>query len=1101
MFLQVAFVQPQNAFRPFLISIDQCLLPNTCDVLELWPWENIKQFLKVKRESSQIFRMKRTLGIKLNPGKRKKQKISETEPETSKRVKAEMLDLQTLREGMGLLGCVIQISSNYLLMSLPGCLVGRVSVTNISAKYTELITDSIADESDNISEVSLDSILDLGAMLPCKVLSISFEDSKKPYIELSINPQDVNKELKLSSLYHKMVLHAAVQSVEDHGYVMDVGIKGTQGFLPFRACTGQKNVTVGQVLPTLVRKLPSEKNGNVVWLSELSFNEPFPEVEKEGLNLISILPGTNVIAYITEIKNRFLYANCMDFDACANTMTMRNAKKNLTEGDKVCGTVLYVHPITRMIYLHLGAKPSPNSFKNFFRVKKYALVKNVRFEYSSQRKLFFKFHHTMGFIKQNEVKQDEFSLESLSQNPVIPMARVMTFHYMDNLVHLSFIKAMLELQIVRAEDVQVGDIFEVTVKNHSSFGMFVKVCLGLKGFVQKCHISDAFVTMPEKLYPVGTRVKCRVLSVKSQWLNLTCKKSLLNLPPEGILKSYEEALVNGMYKGVIAQKTDNYLLIIFFNNVKGIVSTDYIPETSVYFVGQTITCYVLFCDPVSKKLKLSLTDKHSTQKISNVQKKASKQLKSKIETNSILKGMEPEKASKQMKSKIQTYSMLEGIEPKKLFRALITSKSPHQLNITLESGFNGRIHITELGSTEENILPLNKFSTGMYLNVHIIGITSKKSLNFLAITNRKMRKVLECSLEYPPPIPFDKTFYPGMSVNGFVKEVGDVSAALWLSPSQIGTLDYINVSNNPKILRRLKKEFKVGLSLTCNILEVDKKSGKIYSISLSKREKEPIEAGCNIVGLVQISTPEKGLIMKLPNNYHGVVCLTDLQDVFSPFTNAAKYRKQQFILCHVLEVNHATKFCQLSLRKTRLYNHPKDSLKDYQPELTVKDLKKGKVVKGFIKIVGDNQLIVSIGRMLEGVASLHKCSVNDCSSCQTSQDILQKFSVGDVLDVVIEGVTAKENLYPVSLHHLSNSSPNQLRKNSDSLDVVKRRVNAKKPQPVHHLSNASPNQLRKNSDSLDVNAKETQPVHHLSNAEISQCERLRITEDIDWNEF
>ncbi|GFQ93178.1 RRP5-like protein, partial [Trichonephila clavata] len=190
--------------QAILDSIDQCLLPNTCDVLELWPWENIKQFLKVKRESSQIFTMKRTLGIKLNPGKRKKQKISETEPETSKRVKAEMLDLQTLREGMGLLGCVIQISSNYLLMSLPGCLVGRVSVTNISAKYTELITDSIADESDNISEVSLDSILDLGAMLPCKVLSISFEDSKKPYIELSINPQDVNKELKLSSLYHKM---------------------------------------------------------------------------------------------------------------------------------------------------------------------------------------------------------------------------------------------------------------------------------------------------------------------------------------------------------------------------------------------------------------------------------------------------------------------------------------------------------------------------------------------------------------------------------------------------------------------------------------------------------------------------------------------------------------------------------------------------------------------------------------------------------------------------------------------------------------------------------------------------------------------------------
>ncbi|PRD32786.1 UNVERIFIED_CONTAM: RRP5-like protein [Trichonephila clavipes] len=256
--------------------------------------------------------------------KRKKQKISkaaDSVPETSNRVTADVLDFQSLREGMLLLGCVTEIRPTFLLMSLPGCIVGKVSLTNISAKYTEVIRNSIADESENDSEVSLDSIIEVGATLPCKVLSILFKAKMKSSVELSINPQDVNRELKLSSLYLKMVLHVAVQSVEDHGYVMDTGIRGAQGFLPFSASTGQKDLTVGQVIPTLVKKLPSKENGNVVWLSELSFKEPFPEIE-----------------------DIFFYAKFLDFDACANAMTVGNTNKNLTVGDRVrIRKCFYVH--------------------------------------------------------------------------------------------------------------------------------------------------------------------------------------------------------------------------------------------------------------------------------------------------------------------------------------------------------------------------------------------------------------------------------------------------------------------------------------------------------------------------------------------------------------------------------------------------------------------------------------------------------------------------------------------------------------------------------------------------------------------------------------
>ncbi|KAF8789598.1 Protein RRP5 like protein [Argiope bruennichi] len=550
--------------------------------------------------------------------KRKKQKVAK-ETENSDVIKAEVLDLKTLREGMLLLGCVIEIRAHCFLMSLPGCLVGRVPLAHISNKFTEIIRSS-QEEEDQEEEIEADlhSVIELGAVYPCKILNISQEERRKPSIILSINPQDVNAELRLSSLFLKMVLHAAVQSIEDHGYVMDIGVKGSQGFLPFSASSGQRNLVPGQIIPTSVRKLPSQKGGNVVWLSELSFNDQFPEVEDESLKLTSLLPGTNVTTYITEIKSSFLYGKCMDFNACTNAMSLGNL--SITEACKVSGTILYIHPVTHMIYLLLGPKPTPKSFKNFFKVKKFDILKNVKYQHTWHHRLFFKAHHGItGFVKQNEIERTDISADSLLKNPVVSMARVMFLHYMDKLVHLSVNKKMLELEIVRAEDVQIGDIYKAVVKNHTASGMFVTICIGLGGFVRQIHISDALVTMPEKLHPVGSEVNCRVLSMHPiSGLNLTCKASLLNLPKEGVLKSYEQAHPGQMYKGVIVQKTDAFILVLFFNDVKGVVPSDHIPESSVFFVGQTVPCRIIQCNSVKRRLKLSLlADKHFTQSSSN----------------------------------------------------------------------------------------------------------------------------------------------------------------------------------------------------------------------------------------------------------------------------------------------------------------------------------------------------------------------------------------------------------------------------------------------------------------------------------------------------
>ncbi|GIY71637.1 protein RRP5 [Caerostris darwini] len=688
-------------------------------------------------------------------------------------------------------------------------------------------------------------------------------------------------------------------------------------------------------------------------------------------------------------------------------MSLRNCNQDVTEASKISGTILYVHPVTRMIYLLLGPKPTPSTFTNFFRVKKFDLLKNVKYQYSFHHRLLFKVHHgPIGFVYENDLTKTEVSTDSLAKNSVVPMARVLFLHYMDNLIHLSFKKSVCESEIIRPEDVQIGDIYEATVKKHSVNGMFVSICVGFGGFVRKLFLSDILVSMPEKLYPVDSKVKCRVISLHPQsGFNMTCKDSLLQLPPEGILKSYDQAHIGQFYKGVIVQKTDTFIVVLFFNDIKGVVPLNYIPQSAVFYEGQTVSCHVIWCEPKRKKLKLSLlgdkqsSDTNTSMKQSKIEKK-----------NKVKKTIDPEK---------------DQFDPKKTHKAVIKSITGNQLNIVLDGGLIGRIHITELGCSQENFRPLTEFSAGQNLKVHIIGINSKRSVNYLAITNRVMKHFCECALEYPPPVPLERKFHPGMTVMGYIKEISDIAVSLWLSPNQTGTLDYLHFSDNPKILRKLKKKLKVGSSLTANILDVQEK-GDACRISLTKIENKPLEAGFNIVGLVQVASPEKGLIIKLPNGYHGTVSLVDLQDVYVPAkAELQKQHKLRFILCHLLEVNSVTKFCQLSLRKSRLYNLQGNCLKGIEPELTIEDIQQGKKLKGYIKVANSNYFIVNFGRMLDGKVPLHQCSTYGCSLCKHCQNAVKKYSIGDVLEVVIESVKASKGLYPLSLPELVGLGANE----------------------------------------------------------------------------
>ena len=69
----------------------------------------------------------------------------------------------------------------------------------------------------------------MGQVVKCKVLDVN-KNSKHAAV-LTLNPREVNKTIPFSKISHGMVLSGVVSSVEDHGYIIDLGVQQLTTFL------------------------------------------------------------------------------------------------------------------------------------------------------------------------------------------------------------------------------------------------------------------------------------------------------------------------------------------------------------------------------------------------------------------------------------------------------------------------------------------------------------------------------------------------------------------------------------------------------------------------------------------------------------------------------------------------------------------------------------------------------------------------------------------------------------------------------------------------------------------------------------------------------
>ncbi|XP_012990759.2 protein RRP5 homolog [Esox lucius] len=533
----------------------------------------------------------------------------------------DILQLKNLKVGLLLLGCVKEVTDFEVMVNLPGGLLGYLNIANISDSYTKVLSDQLDYQDAEIFDLC--RLFSPGMLVRCTVARLENTKRGMVSIQLSVNPKEVNKSLSTASLKPGMILSGCVESVEDHGYLVDLGIKGTKAFLPKQAArdhtNNPKELMVGQYVTCRLDEVKNE--GGVVRLSygPAALGQGMANAE-HGWTLNNLLPGLLVKAQIKKVTLHGLIVSFLSsFNGLIDFMHLEASHASkLKEGDYVKACVLYVEPSTHLVGLSLRSHL-------LLPCSDVELVATERIGEVAHGCKMTALHHlsgailelpdrTVAFVHRNHMKEpkEEFNLNRVMAKPE-HSCRVMDFSPLEQMHVVSLRQSIINAPFFRRyHDIQPGQFIEGTVTSLAAYGMMVKVTDYVRGLVPRIHLSDIILKNPEKQYSVGMTVKCRVLLVDPQKkkLLLTRKRALLDstLP---LFRTYEDAQRGRISHGFIVSIKDFGCHVRFYGEVKGLVPKNelgaepmIIPQHTFY-VGQVVKAKVLNCDVEKDKLLLS----------------------------------------------------------------------------------------------------------------------------------------------------------------------------------------------------------------------------------------------------------------------------------------------------------------------------------------------------------------------------------------------------------------------------------------------------------------------------------------------------------------
>ncbi|KAG0259771.1 rRNA biogenesis protein rrp5 [Mortierella polycephala] len=577
----------------------------------------------------------------------------------NKKLNVEILSFKRLTEGIKLLGCISDISRSRetdlpeLVVALPNNLTGYVSISEISDELIQAAGDTLP---------NLRDLFFVGQWVQCAIIELqqgasggkaaSGSDKHRRKIHLSMRPFIVNAGVKTLDIAAGTLISGAVQSVEDHGYIVSLGMTGLHGFLKNseakmyqRVKNNDKPLAVGQVLTFSVVSMEGSRKTVQLAVDTMKVPKALLGDNFAFSEIGSIMPGCVVEAHVTGIQEIGAFCKFMGhFDATIDyfhtSRGMITTKKELEETLKVNDKVR-----ARVLYIDLASQPTKIGLSNAKHVMGLTQPNTTATEIGS--KVYpgnaMPIGHAFGTVTVKRVDTRHGLLcalegtdipgyvhisrvadEHLETIPTTGKYRVDSTHRgvvvgydpVDGLFQISLQPSILDQPFLRIQDIEIGSVLKGTVVKNTEKGVVLRLTKSIKGFVPLVHCVDSVVTSSTKKhvdekFKEGKVVKCRVLSTDPAEgkVTLTCKDSLIKskLP---IITSLDGVLPGTFADGVILKTNAHGCIVAFYNNVKAFAHISELQEAhvsnlNIFQPGQVKTCRILEVDLDEQRMKVS----------------------------------------------------------------------------------------------------------------------------------------------------------------------------------------------------------------------------------------------------------------------------------------------------------------------------------------------------------------------------------------------------------------------------------------------------------------------------------------------------------------
>ncbi|CRK99713.1 CLUMA_CG012981, isoform A [Clunio marinus] len=493
---------------------------------------------------------------------------------------AKQLTLHSLVPDMNVMGIVKAAYPTYLSIALPGRLVGKVPITNISKSYSNHLR-TFLDNPDLLTKPkTLKEMFTPGQILYTKVMDKCH--GEKEEILLSLIPEDINSEPSNGAWGEGNILLCAVEEEEDHGYIMESGVKGFKAFLP------KKNVkeapTIGEVLFCKIKKISQ----SAVTLSAFKHNEMLKIDTADVPNLKTLLPGCVINFSIVRTLKDGLEGLIFDGSISAYVNEIYLPSKisindNEIIGKKFKARILYIMPMSNQIFVTLNVdEPGKATQKLEFG----ELIENAKVIKQTSSGVLLKLNsNDRGFLPRRVIVKNlknNFDIDSVlikySPNST-HVVRVMDFSSFENCYLCTNDGKFLHEKHFGVNDIEIGDLVQGRIEEKVKEGFRLKIG-NLRAYLQ-----GNFLNKSSKL-SVGNEIRVRVAEVdnEAKFLQVTNLPGFLK-DSARILRVKNQIKVGESFAGLVMHENEKSYGILFFNHIKGFLPRTPENESDIVSLG------------------------------------------------------------------------------------------------------------------------------------------------------------------------------------------------------------------------------------------------------------------------------------------------------------------------------------------------------------------------------------------------------------------------------------------------------------------------------------------------------------------------------------